>query len=366
MKIKAAILYELNTPLKVEEVELDGPKEGEVLVKLVGTCVCHTDISVAQGHLPAPTPIVLGHEGAGIVEQLGPQVSTLKPGDHVVLTGVASCGKCRNCVKGLRVMCEVFRPSLFQGILPGGQRRLSKDGQQLNHFFMQSSFAEYAVVPQEAAIKVRPDAPLQKLGLLGCGALTGIGSVINKAKVEVGASVAIFGCGGVGLSALMAARLVGAGKIIAVDTLDYKLKMAKELGASETINASRENVVERINQLTGGGADYTFVAVGSADVIVQAFDAIRPGGKCILAGATPVGTKVSLDALTLMREKTIMGCTMGSSRPTLDIPNYVELYMDGRLPIDRLVTRSYPLAEINSAFAVLEEGQVIKPVIVFD
>jgi len=250
-------------------------------------------------------------------------------------------------------------------MLPGGQRRLRKDGQELNHFFLQSSFAEYAVVPQEAAIKVREDAPLDTIGFLGCGGITGIGSVINTAKVEVWDTVAVFGCGGVGMSAVMGARLVGAGKIIAVDVFDNKLRLAEELGATHTINAGREDAVEGIRQLTGGGADYTIVAAASEVAATQAIEAIGFGGMCVVIGAPPRGTDVALDFSALLREKTIRGCQFGSSRASLDIPLYIDLFMEGRLPLDKLVTRRYPLAEINTAFEALEAGEVVKAVIVF-
>jgi Zn-dependent alcohol dehydrogenase len=251
-------------------------------------------------------------------------------------------------------------------LLLGGERRLRKNGQELNHFFLQSSFAEYAVVPQETAIKVRQDAPLETVGILGCGVMTGVGSVVNTAQVEVGTSATVFGCGGVGLSAVMAARLAGMDKVIAVDILDTKLRMAEELGATNSINAARENVVEHIKKLSTDGTDYSFVAVGNVDVVAQAVDAIRPGGKCIVIGAPPEGTKVSLDVIPLLVEnKSIIGCCMGSAKPTLDIPRFIDLYMEGRLPIDRLVTRRYPLDEINQAFQALDSGEVIKPVIAF-
>ncbi|MFC1968935.1 zinc-binding dehydrogenase [Chloroflexota bacterium] len=365
MKIWAAVLYDPNTDLKIEEIELVGPAQGEILVKLVASGICHTDVSAAEGIIPVPMPIVLGHEGAGIVEQVGTGVSSLQPGDHVVLTGVGSCGKCRSCVTGQPVMCQVFRPLLFTGTLIGGQRRLQKNGQALNHFFAQSSFAEYAVVPQETAIKVRDDASLEIVCLLGCGGMTGIGSVRNKANLKAGASIAVFGCGGVGMSAIMAAKLTGAGKIIAVDILDSKLRAAEKLGANHLINATGEDAVERIKQLTRGGADFAIAAVGDTGVITQAFNSIIPGGKCVVAGAAPQGAKLNIDALSLMREKTIAGCTMGSGVPQQDIQAYIDLFMNGMLPIDRLVTKRYQLSDINDAIQALKDGEVIKPVIVY-
>ena len=360
MKIKAAVLYEAQTPLRVEEIDLEEPQEGEVLVKLVGTGLCHTDLGAAESHYRIPIPMVLGHEGAGVIEEVGPRVTTVKPGDHVVLTGDASCGKCRQCMQGRPYLCEFFTPWRVSGMLPGGQRRLRKDGQELNHFFFQSSFAEYAVVPQEAAIRVREEAPLETIGFLGCGGLTGIGSVVNTAGVKAGASIAIFGCGGVGMSAVMAAKLVGAGKIIAVDVFDKKLRLAEELGATHTINATREDVAEGIRKLTTGGADYTIIATGNAVAAAQAIDAIGFGGTCVVIGAPSRETKVDLDFSAILRERTIKGCIFGSSRATLDIPLYIDLYLSGRLPLDKMVTKRYPLTEINAAFESLKKGEEIK------
>jgi len=363
--MKAAILYQTKTPLRVDEVELEQPGPGEVLVKLVGTGVCHTDLAVAHGDVSVPLPVVLGHEGAGIVQQVSSGVTSLKPGDHVVLSGGASCGKCYHCIKGMPVLCEIFQPLRFGGFLPGNQSRLKKNGQKLHHFFLQSSFAEYSVVPQEVAIKVRQDAPLETICILGCGVMTGLGSVLNAAQAGAGTSVAVFGCGGVGLGAVMAANLAGVYRIIAVDILENKLKMAEELGANYTINASNGKVVERINQITGGGADYTIIAVGNVEATLQAIDAVRLGGKCVIIASPPQGIKVPLDPRSLLREKTLRGCSMGSGKPILDIPRYVDLYMDGKLPIDKLITHRYPLSEINKACQTLDQGEAIKPVIMF-
>jgi aryl-alcohol dehydrogenase len=353
MKMKAAVLYEFKTPLKVEEVDLGGPEEGEVLVKVVGTTVCGTDVGVAGGRMPVPLPIVLGHEGAGIVKEVGKGVTAVKPGDHVILSGAASCGKCRNCVRGKYTVCEVFWPLKFGGTQP------------LSHFFSQSSFAEYSVVPQEVAIKIREDAPLDVIGHMACAGVTGIGSIMSAARVESGESVAIFGCGAVGMVSIMAAKLAGAGKIIGIDVADNRLELSEELGATHTINATKESPVQRIKQLTGSGADYTIVSVSNAQSLLQALEAIPSGGTCIIVGAIPKETAVRLDTLALLNEKTIKGVQSGSGRGALDIPHYIDLFMEGKLPIDRIVTKKYPLSEINNAFKALQVGEVIKPVIVF-
>jgi Zn-dependent alcohol dehydrogenase len=354
MKMKAAVLYQPGKPLVVEQVELDEPREGEVMVKMAGTGVCHTDLGVQEKGLLMP--MVLGHEGAGIIHRLGPDVAGHKAGDHVVLTGAANCGRCPTCRRGPPVMCETYRPYYFNGYLPGKQTRLhTAKGQPIYHFFIQSSFAEYAVVPADNAIKVRPDAPLDTVGVLGCGASTGLGAVINKLNPEVGSSIAVFGCGGVGMSAIMGARLCGAGTIIGVDVLDSKLKAAVDFGATHVINSRKEDAVARIRQITGGGADGSVMAVGSTDIIGPAFDSIRYGGTCVVVGAPPDGGKAGVD----------FGSSMGSGRAAIDIPAWVDLFMQGRLPLDRLVSRRYPLDDINSAFEMLARGDVIKPLISF-
>ncbi|MFH1775111.1 MAG: Zn-dependent alcohol dehydrogenase [Chloroflexota bacterium] len=365
MKMKAAVLYQPKSPLVVEEVELDGPREGELLVRMAAASLCHTDLGAIDADFPVPVPIVLGHEGAGVVEQVGAGVAKTKPGDHVLLTAAGSCGRCRYCVMGRHTLCEVFRPLRFGGTLLGGQRRLHRDGQAINHFFMISSFAEYAVVPGEMAIRVREDAPLDVVCFLGCGGVTGIGSVVNTAGVGMGDSVAVFGCGGVGMNALMGARLVGAGKIIAVDILENKLSLARELGATHVINAARGDVTGDIRRITGGGADCVIVTVRSAEVLVAAFNALRPGGTCVPIAGIPRDTPVTLGSVSFMDERRMMGCSMGSVKAYLDIPGYIDLYKDGRLPLDKLITRRYPLGDINEAFASLEGGEVIKSVIVF-
>jgi len=289
--MKAAILYEPKKALIIEDIPIPEPKDGEVLVKLAATGVCHTDLHPVKGDMPVPLPIVLGHEGAGIVEKTGKAVTTLKPGDHVVLSVMPYCGKCRSCLSGRPYLCEFGWQNVFGGTMLDGSRRLRKpDGVELSHFFCQSSFAEYAVVDERTAVKIRDDAPLDKVCVMGCGASTGIGTVVNTAKVEAGASVAVFGCGGVGLCAIMASRLVGAGKIIAVDVVEGKLDLASEFGATHTINARKENPVEKVREITLGGADYSMEFIGNVDAMAQAYDSTRPGGKAIVVGAAPVGT----------------------------------------------------------------------------
>ena len=367
MKMKAAVLYDRAKPLQVEEVTLDEPQDQEVLVKLAATGVCHTDLHTITGDIGLPLPIVLGHEGAGIVEKVGPGVTTLQSGDHVVLMVIWSCGKCYYCTVGMPSQCPVGLMSVGMESLPGGGKRLrNKDNQELGHFFNQSSFAEYAVVHERTAVKIREDAPLEVACLFGCGVTTGVGSVLNVAGIKAGESIAIYGCGGVGLSAVLGARLAGAGKIVAVDMLDQKLEWAKELGADYVINASRENPPQRVIELTGG-TDYAIECIGNVDATTQAFASIRPGGKCVVVGSYPAGATIniapSIDFTTL--GKTLTGGLQGQIRASVDVPRYVDLYMAGKLPVDKLISRNYSLDDINDAFKALKEGEVMRSVIRF-
>lgn len=364
--MKAAVLYEANTPLKIEEVTLDEPQDQEVLVKMVATGVCHTDLHVVKGQMGSRMPIILGHEGAGIVEQVGPGVTTLKPGDHVILMVLYTCGKCAFCTVGLPTRCSAGLIAMAMGSLPGGGKRIHKGDQEISHFFSQSSFAEYAVVNERTAVKIREDAPLEVAALLGCGSTTGIGAVLNTADIKAGDSIVVYGCGGVGQSALMAAKLAGAGKIIAVDVLDHKLDVAKELGADYVINATREEPPKRVMEITGGGADHAIETAGSnVDIITQAFASIHMAGKCVVVGTPAPGAKVSLSPTDFMLGKTITGCVQGGIRASVDVPKYVDLYMTGKLPLEKLVSRNYGLDDINDALDAIGEGEVIRSVIRF-
>ncbi|MFC2000417.1 alcohol dehydrogenase catalytic domain-containing protein [Chloroflexota bacterium] len=363
--MKAAVLYENNKPLQVEEVTLDGPQDQEVLVKMVATGVCHSDLHFIKGEMPVGVPVVMGHEGAGIVEEVGPGVTGLQPGDHVILMVVWSCGKCRYCVSGQPAMCPEGMVYNMMGTLPSGTKRLRKGDQELNHFFSQSSFAEYAVVHERTAIKVREDAPLDVVCLLGCGTTTGIGAVLNTAGVRAGENVVIYGCGGVGLSAVIGANLAGAGKLIAVDMLDMKLEKAKDLGADYVINASQEDPAQRVMEITGGGADYALECIGNVNVMAQAFASIHNGGKCIVVGMAPLGTTMSIATFEFLMGKTINGSVQGNIRASIDVPRYVDLFMAGKLPIDKLISRYYTLDQINEAMEALERGEVIRSIIRF-
>lgn len=359
--MRAAVLFEPRTPLSVEEVSLEEPGPGEVKVRLAATGVCHTDVHRQEGNIGGPLPVVLGHEGAGIVEAVGPGVRSVAPGDHVVLYVIPSCGLCEFCLKGQPYWCSEHTRSLPYGTLITGAHRLSRAGQPLNHFFGQSSFAEYAVVAERTAVKVRPDAPLDAICLLACGASTGIGAVLHAVGGDLAARVAIFGCGGVGQSAILAAKLLHAGAIIAVDLLENKLAMARDLGATETINSTVSDPVQAIRDLTGGGADYSFELIGSPDAATQALSSVRTGGKTVLVGGP--GSLTIPAGVT--RGKNLIWTTGGNIVPGTQIPRLVELYMSGALPLDRLITRAYPLDGINDAFAAMKTGEVARSVIRF-
>jgi len=369
MKTRAAILEQLNTPLVVEEIELDDPMDNEILIKMVASGVCHTDLHCIKGDLLTPPPVVLGHEGAGIVEKVGKNVTSFQPGDKVLVTVAPNCGKCPACMMGVPTSCETDpQTAMLMGTMANGTKRMRrKDGTELSHFMAQSSFSEYAVVEESATVRVPDDAPLDVVCLLGCGAATGIGAVINKARVKAGSSVAVFGCGGVGLSVIMAAKLVGANPIVAVDLLDSKLEAAKQFGATMLVNASKDDPVAQIAAMCNGGVDYSFEVIGNTQAMAQAFNAVyaRPGGMALILGLSPIGTTFPVEAWRFLREVTITGCTAGSIRPKLDIPRYIDLYMAGKLPIDKLVSARYPLDKINDAVQDTFTGKVLRAVITF-
>ena len=365
MEIKAAVLYEANTPLVVETLELDEPKEGEVLVKISSAGVCHSDYHVMKGEWKPPLPMVLGHEAAGIVERVGPGVTMSQPGDHVILNFRPNCGFCRYCAIGRPVLCngtDTDRWMMFDGT-----SRLHKGGQDIFHFARTASFAEYAVVPQSGAVPVRDDMPLDKACLVGCSVMTGVGSVINTAKVEAGSSVVVIGCGGIGLNVIQGAALAGARQIIAVDVLENKLAYARTFGATDIIDATSGDTVRRIRDLTDGGADYAFEAIGNSRTILQAYEATCLGGVTTIVGMAPEDDEVTINALSLPRtEKVIMGSWYGSARPWVDLPKMVDLYMTGKLDVDSLVSRTYSLDEINVAYEALGRGEVARSILVFD
>ncbi len=362
--MKAAVLYEAKKPLVVDEIEVEDPKRGEVMVKIVASGVCHSDLHFIEGLWPFPPPVVMGHEASGIVEKVGEGVTYVQPGDHVVLSFVPTCGACYYCTIGRPVLCT--EGGGRGGAMKDGTTRLKKGDQVMRPFAQVGSFAEYAVVPEGGVVKIREDAPLDKVSLVGCGVMTGVGAVANTAKVEPGSSVAVIGAGGVGLNVIQGAELAGAAKIIAVDLLDNKLEMAKRFGATDVINGEKEDPVRRIREITGGGADYSFEVIGNVKAIVQAFDSVRRGGTAVVVGMAPVGSEVSLNAASFfMQEKVLRGCYYGSARFRVDMPRLIDLYMAGKLKIDELISREYPLEGINDAFAAMKNGEVARSIIKF-
>jgi S-(hydroxymethyl)glutathione dehydrogenase/alcohol dehydrogenase len=359
--MRAAVLYQWNEPFTVEEVELAAPQQGEVRVKLVASGVCHSDLSIQRGILPMPPPRIIGHEGAGIVEQVGPGVTSVAPGDHVILCWMYPCGHCVECGRGRPAHCPVALGTM----MGSASTRFKVKGQDMPHWV--GSFAEQTVVPETACVKIREDAPLDKACLVGCGVMTGVGAVLNTARVEEGASVAVFGAGGVGLNVIQGAVLAGAGRIIAVDLLDSKLKLAREFGATDTVNASKGEPEAAIRDLTGGrGVDYAFEVIGLPKVIVQAFASLARGGKAVVVGAPPFGSEVTLPAFPFsMEEKGVIGSFYGSARFHYDMPRIIDLYMAGRLKLDQLVTKKFRLDDINRALLALEKGEVARGVIAY-
>lgn len=364
MHMQAAVLWEPGTPVEIADVELDPPREGEALVKIAACGVCASDLHVVDGDLPEPLPIVLGHEASGVVVEAGPGVERLQPGDHVVLALVPSCGECAACRAGRRNFCELGGRMSATGTLADGTGRLSVDGARLHHFNSVSSFAEYAVVPESVAVPIRRDVPLDVAALVGCSALTGYGGVVNTAGVEAGASVAVWGCGGVGLNAVQAARLAGAETIVAVDTRPEKLALARRIGATHAVPA--EGALEAVLELTGGGADYGFEAIGAESTIQAAWAGVRPGGTVVVLGLMPKGSTLTIDPWGFINEKTLKGCFLGSARIDVDIPRLVDLYHEGKLELDGLVSRRLQLAELPDAFESLRAGEAVRQLVVFD
>ena len=365
MRVTAAVLYDVRKPLVVEDVDLLEPGPHEVLVRWRANGVCHSDLHVMTGDYPHPLPVVLGHEAAGIVEKIGPGVETVAPGDHVCSSYIPSCGKCWYCIGGLPTMCALRdKPRWF---MLDGTPRFQKNGQGLHHFLQVSGYATHAVLPDVSVIPIRKDAPLDVVCLVSCGVLAGAGPVFNRAKVPPGASVAVWGCGGVGLNTIQAARLVGAGKIIAVDVVKQKLEWAQEFGATHVVDASVEDPVARVQALSGtGGVDYAFEVVGTQKTIEQALLATHRGGTCVIVGVSPAGTKVSVDPSLFLQQRVLTGSSFGAGHQRTDVPMLIDLYMSGRYRLDELITRRVGLGELNHAFDLMLRGEVKRSVVVYE
>ena len=367
MQIRAAVLHAPNTPFEIETLTLEAPRAGEVLVRLAACGVCHSDWHVATGDTRHPLPCVCGHEGAGVVEAVGYDVLGIAPGDHVILSWAPDCGHCYYCEHGQPNLCETFTEPLWAGTMLDGTPRLRRaDGSPVFHYCGTAAFAEYTVVPAQSCVVVRPDAPLEVAALVGCAVATGVGAVLYTAGVRPGQNVAVYGCGGVGLSTVQGAVLSGAGTIIAVDTSGERLALARELGATHTVQAG-ETALETIRAITGGrGADHVFEAVGQPRVQEKALDAVRPGGVLTLVGLSPMGSGTNLPGAVIVRqEKTIKGSYYGSVHARRDFPLFLDLYMAGRLSLDKLVTHHYALGQINEAFAAMLGGSGARGVIHF-
>ena len=369
MKMHAAVLEEFGKPLVVQELDLAPPKEGEVLVKLKACGVCHTDLYTASGVDPSGyAPCVLGHEGAGVVEEVGAGVTSVKPGDHVVTLFSPECGECLHCKSGKTNICLKVRATQGQGYLPDGTPRLSRNGEPIRHFMGTSTFAEYTVMPEVALAKVDPSASFDAICLLACGATTGIAAALWKAKVEQGSSVAVFGAGMVGLGALVGAKLRGAETIVAVDLSPKRLELAKQFGATHTILAGEGDPVEQINDLTDGfGADYTFEATGLVSVMGQAVEAARMGwGLCTILGVAGRGEKVEIVPRFLITGRTVQGGSFGGARGRTHVPQLVDMYVRGELELDGFISHRLTLDQVNHGFELMEAQDGIRSVIQFD
>ena len=373
MKTKAAVLHEIGRPrpyaetrpLLIEDLELDPPGEGEVLVRIGAAGLCHSDLSVINGDRPRPVPMALGHEAAGEVAEVGPGVHDLAPGDHVVMIFVPSCGHCLPCMEGRPALCEPGARSNGVGALLSGARRLHMNGKDVNHHMGVSAFAEYAVCARPSLVKIDNDLPLEEAALFGCAVLTGVGAVVNTARVTPGSSVAVVGLGGVGLNALLGALAAGAERIVAVDIYDDKLAFARQLGATDTFNATETDCVEQIRTATSGGVDYAFEMAGAVKAMDLCYRITRRGGTTVTAGLSHPDHKFEVQHVSLVaEERTVKGSYIGSCVPLRDVPRYIALYRRGRLPVNRLMSDRLALEQINEGFDRLAEGHTVRQIIV--
>lgn len=374
MKIKAAVLnrmgvappYASSRPLTIEHVDLAPPGPGEVLVQIKAAGLCHSDLSVINGDRPRPTPMALGHEAAGIVEALGPGVEDLKPGDHVVLVFVPSCGHCKPCAEGRPALCEPGAAANTAGTLLGGGRRLSRAGSPIHHHLGCSSFAEYAVVARRSLVRIDPELPLDEAALFGCAVLTGVGAVVNTARVAAGNTVAVVGLGGVGLAAILGAVAAGASRVVAIDLAEDKLALARSLGATDTMNAKAADAADQVRAATSGGVDFAFEFAGSANALALAYKITRRGGTTVTAGLPPPEQAFALPIVNLVaEERTVKGSYIGTCVPVRDLPRYIVLHQQGRLPVRKLLSGVMQLDAINEGFDRLREGNAVRQVVLF-
>jgi len=360
--MKAAVLREINKPLEIEDVQCGDPGPREVLVRTMAAGVCHSDLHFQNGSYPYPLPAVLGHESAGIVEAVGSDVRYVKPGDHVITCLSAFCGHCEHCLTGHMSLCQ--EPELQRE--PDQPSRLAKGDENIAQFLNLSSFAEMMLVHEHAIAKVRDDMPWAQAALIGCGVTTGVGAVIHTAAVEPGSTVAVIGCGGVGLSAINGAALAGAARIIAVDMVPSKLDLARKFGATDVVNAGESDPVEAVREMTGGGVHYSFEAIGLKPTTEQAFKMLSRGGTATIIGMIPPGTMIDIHGPEFLMERKIQGSNMGSNRFRVDMPRFVDFYLQGRLHLDDLISRRIKLEDVNEGMAALETGEIARSVIMFD
>ena len=367
MRFKAAVLNGVGKSLEIEELEMQPLQAGDVLVRIRASGLCHTDLEVMQGSLAYPMPIVLGHEGAGVVEEVGAGVTRVRPGDHVLLSWNPHCGHCFYCERDLPILCEPFRRHQPQGHLLDGTSRMRRNGDEMFHYSVTSTHAEYTVVPESGAIPIAREMPFDRACIIGCGVMTGVGGVIRKAGVEPGSSVAVIGCGAVGLNAVQGARLVGASTIVGVDLGEEKLARARDFGATHCVDAGTGDAVDAVLRLTlGRGADYVFESAGNAAVFRMAVEMVRPGGSVVWLGKVNADEEVSFRWGSLMGERRMVRSSYGNARPMRDFPWLVDEYLNGRLKLDELITRRIRLDEINDGFAMLARGEGIRTVVMFD
>ncbi len=360
--MKAAVLHAPNQPLTIEDVALEKPKAREVLLRTAFAGLCHSDLHFMEGLYPTPTPCVLGHESAAVVEAVGEGVTYVKMGDHVITCLSVFCGTCPQCVTGHPNLCE----NTDVKMPPGAAHRMTwKGGQHMNQFLNLSSFGEQMLVHENSMVKIDSDIPLDRAALVGCGVMTGVGAVFNAAKVEPGSTVAVIGCGGVGLSAVNGAALAGAARIIAIDRVVSKLELAKELGATDTLNVSNADPVEMVKEMTGGGVHFSFEALGTKATAEQSFQMLRPGGTATIIGMVPFGVKIELHGYDFLRDRKIQGTAMGGNRFRVDMPRLLDLWRQGRLKLDHLISGRIKLADINEGFAALKSGAPVRQVIDF-
>jgi S-(hydroxymethyl)glutathione dehydrogenase/alcohol dehydrogenase len=360
--MKAAVFREVNVPMEIEEVTVSKPGPREVLIRTKAAGICHSDMHFFNGSYPGKLPMVLGHESAGVVEQVGSDVHYVKPGDHVITCLSVFCGHCDQCLTGHLSLCQ--EPEMSRG--KEEEPRISHNDQPLTPFAQLGSFAEMMLVHEHALVKVREDMPMDRAALIGCGVTTGIGAVIHTASVEPGSTVAVIGCGGIGLSAINGAALAGASRIIAVDMVASKLELARKFGATDLVDASDGEAIEKVRELTGGGVHYSFEAIGLKATAEQAFRMLRPGGTATVIGMIPPGQMVELHGVDFLAEKKIQGSMMGSNRFRVDMPRFVDFYLQGKLHLDDMISNRIALSDINEGMAALETGEIARSVIMFD